>query len=77
MAWRPLCGLCRKHRPGSLRKCVKCQRKVGPGCYPEKCLHQEYNNKSGLCKECHRVGRIELLTKSTPDYLDILTVAGF
>ena len=57
-------------------KCVKCRKKVGPGCNCEKCLHQRYNYMFGLCKECYRIGRTEVLTKSTPDYRDILTVAA-
>ncbi len=77
MTRRPLCSLCKKHRPGSLRICVRCKMMIGPGCDPEQCLYRQYDSNSGICKECHRITRIQILTQSTPDYLRILTAAGF
>ena len=77
MTRRPLCDLCQNHRPGSLRICIICNRKIGPGCHPEQCLHRQFNHVFGLCKECHRIGRIKLLTKSTPVFLNITLEAGY
>ena len=77
MARGPLCELCRAYRPGSRRRCVTCFKMVGPGCDPERCLSRQINLTWGICKECHRNGRIKLLTKTTPMFLSILLEAGF
>ena len=49
---RPVCGRCRRQRPGERIRCLRCQRKVGPGCTPG-CLLVELRRVSrervGLC----------------------------
>ena len=49
---RPLCERCVRQRPGERIRCLRCQRKVGPGCVPG-CLLVELRRVSrervGLC----------------------------
>ena len=49
---RPLCERCVRQRPGERIRCLRCQRKVGPGCAPG-CLLVELRRVSrervGLC----------------------------
>ena len=35
MPTRRICQLCKNHRPGSRKPCVRCNKLVGPGCNPE------------------------------------------
>ena len=51
---RPLCDRCLRQRPGDRIRCVRCQRKVGPGCTPG-CLLVELRGTArervGLCAD--------------------------
>ena len=51
---RPLCERCARQRPGERTRCLRCQRKVGPGCTPG-CLLVELRGAArgrvGLCAD--------------------------
>ena len=51
---RQLCDRCRRQRPGDRIRCVRCQRRVGPGCTPG-CLLVELRGTArervGLCAD--------------------------
>ena len=77
MPRRGICQLCKRHRPGHRRQCVRCNKLVGPGCDPEQCLYTDYWDGTGICRECHRLARYRLLTRSTPDFLRVVIDVGF
>ena len=77
MPRRGICQLCKRHRPGHRRQCVRCNKLVGPGCDPEQCLYTDYWDGTGICRECHRLARYRLLTRSTPEFLCIVIDVGF
>ena len=49
MVKRKFCQVCWVHRPGTPRFCPQCERRVGPGCWPEKCWAGDDIN---LCRKC-------------------------
>ena len=71
---RQLCDRCRRQRPGDRIRCVRCQRRVGPGCTPG-CLLVELRGTArqrvGLCADwphCRspgvEVSRVQAVTEA-------------
>ena len=48
------CQRCNAHSSAFRRMCVMCQRWVGPGCYPERCLEMDadWGDADNVCRDC-------------------------
>ena len=61
MVKRKLCQVCRQHRPGWYRVCVRCHKRFGPSCIA-KCRWNRF-----LCRPCvstillHHLGEVHLV----------------
>ena len=55
MPSNPLCERCGAHRPRTRRTCWMCSRRVGAGCWPEKCLvidGWDGHGRPSICRDC-------------------------
>ena len=54
MARQRKCQRCYAHSSAYRRTCVMCQRCVGPGCYPERCLELDayWGDADNVCRDC-------------------------
>ena len=76
-----LCQRCWQHKSHYPRWCVRCERWINPGCYPENCLEGEYNTgtvaRFALCKDFADDTKYYMtVAKTLPDCLDVVRMRG-
>ena len=73
------CQRCFAHSSSGRRTCVLCQRRVAPGCYPERCLEMDshWGDANNVCRDCYPSYGPAAVSRRFAEIWNIVNARGF